>query len=142
MSIEEAGVIYIIEGKEQSNAPRSPSNSLTDNDTTKSVTDKRGGMLTPEPEAVDQTLSNESENTIASIIEKPSTIGGKESSSAVGDEDVEMIVIKEADKQFQTRSEDDSSRDSDEKTHKSGTGSANGETELLLVCLQINVHNS
>lgn len=136
MSIEEAGVIYTNEGNEQSNTPRSPSNSLADNDTTKSTTDKRGGMLTPEAEAVDQTLSNESENLTASITEEPSTIGGKESLSAVGGKDGEMIVIKEADKQFQKRSEDDFSRDGDEKTHKNVTGNANGETELLLVCLQ------
>ena len=129
MSIEEAGVIYTTEGKEQSNTPRSPSNSLAYNDTTKSMTDKGGGMLTPEAEAVDQTLSNESENLKASIIEESNTIGGKESPSAVGAEDREMIIVKEVDKQFQTRSED-------EKTHKTGVGSVNGETELLLVCLQ------
>ena len=138
MSLEDSRLIFTTEGEEQSNALRSTSNSFTDNDTAKSMTDKRGEELTPEPEAVDETLSNESENLTSSIIEEPNSIGGKNSPSAVGDEDGEMIVLEEG-KQFQTRSEDDLSRDgSDIKTHKSGTGSANGEAVLMLVCLQIN----
>ena len=135
MSIEEAEVIFSNESKEQSNTPRSPFNSLADGDTTKSTTDKGGGMLTPEVEAGDQILSNENENMTASIIKESSTNGGKESPSAVSGEDEEMIVIKEADKQFQTRSEDGSSGDGDEKTLTNGTGSASGETELLSICL-------